>query len=106
MSDQTKSVVTVEIAGEEYTLRADTTPDYARECAAHVDHTITEILQGGSLIQTHKAAILAALSLTDQLFQARRETEEMRAEIGRLAEALTADVRARLEPSDNAPAQR
>lgn len=106
MSDQAKSVVTVEIAGEEYTLRADTTPEYAVECAAHVDQTITEILQGGALIQTHKAAILAALSLTDQLFQARRETEALRDEIGRLAEQLTADVRARLEPSDTVGAQR
>src|SRR5690606_37562996 len=106
MSDQAKSVVTVEIAGEEYTLRADTTPEYAKECAAHVDRTITEILQGGSLIQTHKAAILAALSLTDQLFQARRETQALRDEIGRLAAGLTADVRARLEPSDAVPAQR
>lgn len=106
MSDQAKSVVTVEIAGEEYTLRADTTPEYAKECAAHVDRTITEILQGGSLIQTHKVAILAALSLTDQLFQARRETQALRDEIGRLAAGLTADVRARLEPSDAVPAQR
>lgn len=106
MSEPAKSVVTVEIAGEEYTIRADTTPEYAKECAAHVDHTITEILQGGALIQTHKAAILAALSLTDQLFQARRETEALRAEIGRLAEALMVDVRARLEPSDALPAQR
>ncbi len=106
MNDPGRSVVTVEIAGEEYTLRADTTPDYAKECASHVDHTITEILQGGALVQTHKAAILAALSLTDQLFQARRETDALRAEIGRLAERLTADVRARLEPSDSASAPR
>jgi cell division protein ZapA len=95
-----KSVVTVEIAGEEYTLRADTTPDYARDCAAQVDRTIKEILQGSALIQTHKAAILAALSLTDQLFQARRESDALRAQMARLADRLTADVRARLEPSD------
>lgn len=98
MTDGTnRSVVTVEIAGEEYTLRADTTPEYARDCAAHVDRTIGEILQGGGLIQTHKAAILAALSLTDQLFQARRETEALREQIGQLAAQLTADVRARVD---------
>lgn len=95
-----KSVVKVEIAGEEYTLRADTTPEYARDCAAHVDRAITEILQGGALVQTHKAAILAALALTDQLFQARRETDALRQHITRLAEQLTTDVRARLEAPD------
>ena len=49
---------------------------YARECAAHVDRTITGILDGGALIQTHKAAILAALSIADELLRARRETGE------------------------------
>ena len=91
-----KAVVTVTIAGEEYTLRAESTPDYARQCARHVDHTITEILKGGALIQTHKAAILAALSLTDQLFQSQRETTALREQIARLAGSLAADVTARL----------
>lgn len=93
---QNKSVVTVTIAGEEYTLRAESTPEYARECAAHVDHTITQILEGGALIQTHKAAILAALSLTDQLFQAQRDAAALREQIAELAASLAADVAARL----------
>ena len=93
---QNKSVVTVTIAGEEYTLRAESTPEYARECAAHVDQTITQILEGGALIQTHKAAILAALSLTDQLFQAQRDAAALREQIAELAASLAADVAARL----------
>ena len=93
---QNKSVVTVTIAGEEYTLRAESTPEYARECAAHVDYTITQILEGGALIQTHKAAILAALSLTDQLFQAQRDAAALREQIAELAASLAADVAARL----------
>ena len=93
---QNKSVVTVTIAGEEYTLRAESTPEYARECAAHVDRTITQILEGGALIQTHKAAILAALSLTDQLFQAQRDSAALRERIAELAASLAADVGSRL----------
>lgn len=93
---QNKSVVTVTIAGEEYTLRAESTPEYARECAAHVDRTITGILEGGALIQTHKAAILAALSLTDQLFQAQRDAAALREQMADLAGSLAADVASRL----------
>lgn len=91
-----KTVVTVSIAGEEYAIRADATPEYTRECAAYVDRTINEILAQGSLIQVHKAAILAALSLSDQLFQARQESEELRTAMAALARKLSAEIEVRL----------
>jgi cell division protein ZapA len=95
-----RNVVTVQIAGEEYGIRAVATPEHTRECAAHVDQRIGEILRQGTLVQAHKAAILAALGITDELFQARRELEELRAEVARLASRLAADVQARLGPGD------
>lgn len=91
-----KNVVTVEIAGEAYSIRTDATPDYTRECAAFVDRTITEIEGQTALVEAHKAAILAALSLADQLFQARAETASLRDEIARLAGKLAADIETRL----------
>jgi cell division protein ZapA len=69
--------VTVEIGGEEYSIRAQASADYTRECAAYVDRTLSEIMRQGSLIQVHKGAILAALALADELFQARTELEEL-----------------------------
>lgn len=90
-----KSVVTVEIAGEEYTIRSEASPEYTRECAAYVDQTLTRLKDQVSLVEAHKAAILAALSLTDQLFQARAELEALRAEIARSAGRLAADIRAK-----------
>ncbi len=93
MSEQgSKTIVTVVIAGEEYKLRADATPDYTRDCAAYVDRTLSEILRQGPLVEGHKAAILAALSLTDQLFQARAETASLRAELARQAAALRSEI--------------
>ena len=94
-----KTVVSVEIAGEEYTIRADATPEYTRECAAYVDRAITDILEQGSLIQAHKAAILAALAITDQLFQARGEAEAVRDATARAARELASDIEARLGPA-------
>lgn len=99
----TKSTVTVVIAGEEYTIRAEAAPEYMRECAAFVDHTVSQVVRQGALVEGHKAAILAALSLTDQLFQARAETEALRREIARLAEKLTADIEASVSGGDLAP---
>jgi cell division protein ZapA len=100
VSDLKPTIVTVDIAGEEYAIRSHATPEYTRECAAYVDRTITEILRGGSLIQAHKAGILAALAVTDQLFQTRREVESLRADIARMALKLAADIDTRLAPDD------
>jgi len=99
LSNRTKTVVTVEIAGEEYTIRADASPEYTRECAAYVDQTISQIEQQAALVEAHKAAILAALSLADQLFQARAETDALRDEIARLAGNLAEGIDARLDTS-------
>lgn len=95
-----KTVVTVTIAGEEYTIRADATPEYTEQCAAYVDDTIGEILAQGSLIQAHKAAILGALAITDQLFRAREEAENLRSEMARLASNLATDIETRLASPD------
>ena len=77
------SVVNVEIAGEEYAIRTQATREYTIQCAEHVDRKIAEILSAGAIIQAHKAGILAALAVSDELFQARREVEELRSEIER-----------------------
>lgn len=94
------SVVNVAIAGEEYAIRTQATAEYTVACARHVDQKISEILGAGSLIQAHKAGILAALAVTDELFQARREMEQLRAEAERLATRLAATIDERLGAAD------
>ena len=87
-----KTSVTVRIAGEEHTIRASAEPEYTRRCARLVDDRIHEIRMAAGLIEGHKAAILAALSIADELFQAQEEVERARAElaarIDRLADTL------------------
>ncbi len=75
MTDQKRESVTVRIAGEEHTIRSNAEPEYTTRCAAHVDRRIHEIKRQVGLVEGHKVAILAALSITDELFQA-LETEE------------------------------
>lgn len=87
-----RTVTTVEIAGEEYAIRSEASRDYTLECARYVNDTIREIMSRGSLVEVHKAAILAALALADQLFQARGEAEQVREVVGRRAARLLAEI--------------
>lgn len=95
-----RNVVTVEIGGEEYSIRAQASAEYTRDCAAYVDHKLAEIMKQGSLIQVQKAAILAALALADELFQTRTELEELRAEMTIRSDAIVARIDERLAASD------
>ena len=97
---QEGTVVTVRIAGEDYTIRAAASPDYTRECAAYVDRTLSEYLRAGSLVHTQKAPILAALALTNELFQARQELDALRAELARRSAEIAAGIEAQLAAPD------
>ena len=70
MTDHRRESVTVRIAGEEHTIRSNAEPEYTARCAAHVDQRIHEIKKQVGLLEGHKVAILAALSIADELFQA------------------------------------
>ncbi len=100
MIDRPRNTVSVLIGGEEYKIRSDATPEYTQECAALVDRALTEVLRQGSLIEGHKAAILAALSITDQLLQARAELDLVRGDVGRLAAKLAGDIQMALVAED------
>lgn len=88
-----KRSVTVRIAGEEHTIRASAEPAYTRKCAKHVDERIHEIRRQAGLIEGHKAAILAALSIADECFQAQEELERLRDDIVQRTRHLTELIR-------------
>jgi cell division protein ZapA len=81
-----KNAVKVMIGGEEYTVRSDLTPEYTREVAGYVDQALKKVLAQGGLVETHKAAILAALDITNELFQAKRGEREVAARLTALAD--------------------
>ena len=94
-----KNVVKVSIVGEEYSLRSEATPEHAQAVAAYVDQAIRKILGGSNMVESHKAAILAALQITDELFKARDGTGEVEESIRR----LSADIRRLLPPAKREP---
>ena len=66
----------VRIVGEEYTIRSDVAPEHTRAVAAHVDTAIRRVLENPAITDPGKAAILAAMSITDELFRERAAQEE------------------------------
>lgn len=98
MSDNgERTSVTVTIAGEEHTIRANAEPEYTRRCASVVDERIESIRGQSGLLDVHRAAILAALSLTDELLQARATAEKEREELSDRIRGVTARLERVLE---------
>ena len=71
-----KSAVKVTIGGEEYSVRSELPPEYTREVAAYLDASLKRVRDSLPSVETHKQAILAALAITDELFQARQGDRE------------------------------
>ncbi len=88
-----KSAVRVLIGGEEYAVRSELPPEYTREVAAYLDAALKRVRDMLPMVESHKAAILAALAITDELFQARRSDGEIAVRL-----SAAADEVARLLP--------
>ena len=83
-----KQTVKVSIGGDEYTVRSELPPEYTREVAAYLDSQIINVRQMLPTLDTQKVAVLAALAITDELFQARRGDREMAARLAAMADDL------------------
>jgi cell division protein ZapA len=83
-----KHAVRVVIGGEEYAVRSELPPEYTREVAAYLDAALKRVKDMLPMVESHKAAILAALAITDELFQARRGDREIAARLTAAAEEV------------------
>ena len=96
MSDPNRSSVTVRIAGEEHTLRSNAPPEHTRRCAQLVSDRIEEIRSRAALLEPHRAAILAALSIADEYFRSVDRADSDQAELRRRLDEVTARIEAAL----------
>ena len=99
--NQKKNSVRVRILGEEYTVRTDASPERARAIAQHFDRAVRLILTSGHVPETHRAAILAGLQITGELFEARDVADELTAAI----RSLTHEVREVVDADAMRPAE-
>lgn len=78
----------VSIVGEEYTIRSEATPDHTRAVAEYLDREIRKVLGANALMETHKAAILAAMQITDELFRERKQARAVEEELRDLGQEI------------------
>jgi cell division protein ZapA len=83
-----KTSVKVTILGEEYGIRSDASAEHTRAVASYVDQIIRRVMTGGNVVESHKAAILAALQITDELFAARGERQQMADKVTSLSDEV------------------
>ena len=63
--------VKVTLGGTELSISSEHPPEYAREVAAYFDAVMARIRSAGPTLDVHRAALLAGLAITDELFEAR-----------------------------------
>lgn len=88
MSGKSKHSVRVHILGEEYSIRSEVSPEHTRAVAAHYDGLVRQLLASGSVLETHRAAILAALQVTSELLEARATSAQLTADMRALADEV------------------
>jgi cell division protein ZapA len=74
MTDKS-NLVHVEIFGQPYALRAGEDPAYIERIASYVDREMGEMGKMAGAVDSVRIAVLAALNITDQLFQAREKQD-------------------------------
>jgi cell division protein ZapA len=89
-----KNLVRVTILNEEYAIRSDESPEHTRAVAAYLDEAIRRVIDSGSVVETNRAAILAALQIAGELFDARQGSD-----ITKRLQGLSAEVRRLLPPA-------
>ena len=80
--------VEVQIGGLKLLVSSDHTPDYTREVAAHFDRVLQRIRSALPTVDTQRAAILAGLAVTDELFQTRQTSAATDHRLGAVTERL------------------
>jgi cell division protein ZapA len=89
-----KTSVKLTIVGEEYAIRTDEPPEHTKAVAEHVDKAIRGVQGAGGASDPRKAAILAALQITDELLKERALREVFAEQL----RSLSAEVRRMLPP--------
>lgn len=98
-----KNLVRVTILNEEYAIRSDASPEHTRAVAAYLESAIRRVLDSGTVVESSRATILAALQITGELFEARANGGgEGASDIVERLEGLSAEVRRMLPPAKRA----
>lgn len=71
----------VTVAGQKLSLRTDAKPRYIKELAGYVTAKIEQARAPGKIATTQAIALLAALTIADELHQLRDEKEKLERQV-------------------------
>jgi cell division protein ZapA len=71
-----KSIITVNIFGNEYTIKGVAEPDYIMTLANYLNNKMAEVQESTGLKDVKKIAILAAINISDELFEVKKSIKE------------------------------
>ncbi len=102
--EQDGGVLKINIYGTEYPIKSDaeTDSEYIRRVAEYVDQKMREIDQSTQAKSSLKVAILAALNITDELFQEKQSSQSLRSDWEDRLKALTTSLEESLSKFENA----
>ena len=95
MTATPKHSVKVSILNEEFTIRSDTPPEHTKAVAEYLDGVARQVMSTGTVVESNRAVVLAALRVTAELFAERQASEELSGSMKQLGE----DVRRLLPPA-------
>ncbi len=89
--------VSISIFGQEYSVKAPADPEYIKRIGEYLDGKMREVQSGFSTTQSStRIAILAAMNITDELFNSRQsgdsEDNEVEQKISSLIELIDESV--------------
>ena len=74
MTDKDGNQIKITIFGQEYSVKAPADPTYIKKIAEYVDTKMREVQSGFSSTQSsNRIAILSAMNITDELFNAKKQ---------------------------------
>lgn len=73
--------VKVSVAGHKLSLRTDAKPRYIKELTDYVNAKIEQAKASGKIATTHAVALMAALTIADELHQALAERAELERQV-------------------------
>ena len=76
MAEKDGNQIKITIFGQEYSVKAPADPTYIKKIAEYVDIKMREIQSGFSSTQSsNRIAILSAMNITDELFNAKKQVD-------------------------------
>jgi cell division protein ZapA len=73
--------VKVTVAGQTFKVRTDAKPKYVKDLAAFVTERMEEVRKSSRIATTQSLALLAAISIADDLYQEREARSQLKKEV-------------------------